>query len=56
MAAYEGTCIFITHDRQMVHQVADRILEMTPEGVNELSPEQFVEAAAMPTAKKPAAY
>jgi ATPase subunit of ABC transporter with duplicated ATPase domains len=56
MAAYEGTCIFITHDRQMVHQVADRILEMTPQGINELSPEQFVEVAAMPTAKKPAAY
>ena len=41
MKNYEGTCIFVTHDRQMVHHVADRILEMKPEGIVEYSPEQF---------------
>ena len=40
---YEGTCIFITHDRQMVRQVATRILELSPKGIRELSPQQFTE-------------
>jgi ATPase subunit of ABC transporter with duplicated ATPase domains len=40
---YEGTCIFVTHDRQMVVDVATRILELSPEGIRELSPEQFAE-------------
>jgi len=40
---YEGTCVFITHDRQMVNQVANRILELSPEGIRELSPQQFAE-------------
>jgi ATPase subunit of ABC transporter with duplicated ATPase domains len=38
---YEGTCVFVTHDRQMVSQVATRVLEMSPEGIRELSPEDF---------------
>ncbi len=38
---YEGTCIFVTHDRQMVSQVATRVLEMSREGIRELSPQQF---------------
>lgn len=41
MERYEGTCIFITHDRQMVSQVATRVLEMAPEGIRELSPDDF---------------
>ena len=40
---YEGTCVFITHDRQLVNQVANRILEMSESGVRELSPQQFAE-------------
>jgi ATPase subunit of ABC transporter with duplicated ATPase domains len=38
---YEGTCLFVTHDRHMVTQVADRIIEMSSSGIRELSPEQF---------------
>src|SRR5690606_25222643 len=38
---YEGTCIFVTHDRQMVSQVATRVIELSPEGVRELSPDEF---------------
>jgi ATPase subunit of ABC transporter with duplicated ATPase domains len=40
---YEGTCIFVTHDRQMVSHVADRVLEMSPAGIRELSPDEFAE-------------
>ena len=56
MANYEGTCIFVTHDRQMVSQVADRILEMTPTGIQEYSPEQFSDNASQGNAKKAASY
>jgi ATPase subunit of ABC transporter with duplicated ATPase domains len=38
---YEGTCIFVTHDRQMVSQVADRVIEMSGETIRELSPDEF---------------
>lgn len=38
---YEGTLILVTHDRNMVSQVATRILEMTDAGIRELSPQQF---------------
>jgi len=41
LAHYEGTCIFVTHDRNMVTQVADRILEMDGGHIRELSPQQF---------------
>jgi ATPase subunit of ABC transporter with duplicated ATPase domains len=43
LARYEGTCVFITHDRQMVSQVATRVLELSEAGITELSPEQFHE-------------
>lgn len=45
LEAYEGTCVFITHDRQMVSQVADRIIEINNGVINELSPDQFIENA-----------
>jgi ATPase subunit of ABC transporter with duplicated ATPase domains len=43
LARYEGTAIFITHDRQMVSHVATRVLELSEDGITELSPEQFHE-------------
>lgn len=41
LAAFEGTCVFVTHDRQMVSRVATRVLEMSNSGIRELSPQQF---------------
>jgi ATPase subunit of ABC transporter with duplicated ATPase domains len=43
LAKYEGTALFVTHDRQMVSQVATRVLELSENGITELSPEQFHE-------------
>jgi ATPase subunit of ABC transporter with duplicated ATPase domains len=40
---YQGTCVFVTHDRQMVGQVATRVIEMSPNGIRELSAEEFSE-------------
>ncbi len=52
LAAYEGTCIFVTHDRQMVTQVADRILEMSSDGVRELSAQQFADGEFLTTQRQ----
>ncbi len=41
LSVYAGTCIFVTHDRHMVDRVATRILEMSVEGIRELSPSAF---------------
>ena len=38
---YEGTVLFVAHDRQMVSQVANRVVEMSTDGIRELSPTQF---------------
>ncbi len=43
LARYEGTAIFVTHDRQMVSHVATRVLELSDSAITELSPEQFHE-------------
>ncbi|HVW26803.1 MAG TPA: ABC-F family ATP-binding cassette domain-containing protein [Polyangiaceae bacterium] len=43
LAVYEGTAVFITHDRNMVERVATRIIEMSEDGVRELSPHEFQE-------------
>ncbi|MGE3673771.1 MAG: ABC-F family ATP-binding cassette domain-containing protein, partial [Polyangiaceae bacterium] len=43
LVSYEGSCMFVTHDRQMVSTVADRILELSEDGVRELTPQQFME-------------
>lgn len=40
---YQGTCVFVTHDRQMVGQVATRVIEMSENGIRELSAEEFGE-------------
>ena len=34
LAAFEGTIILVSHDRYLLNKVADRILEVTAEGVN----------------------
>ena len=41
LASFEGTIVFVTHDRQMVSRVATRVIEMSAEGVRELSTHQF---------------
>ena len=43
MRIYEGTCIFVTHDRNMVEYVADRIIELSYDGIREITPLQFEE-------------
>jgi ATPase subunit of ABC transporter with duplicated ATPase domains len=43
LAAYEGTAIFVTHDRDMVSRVATRVIEMSQSGLKELSPRDFDE-------------
>jgi ATPase subunit of ABC transporter with duplicated ATPase domains len=41
LATFEGTCVFVTHDREMVSRVANRVIEMSADGIRELSPAQF---------------
>lgn len=43
LKTFEGTAIFVTHDRDMVSRVATRVIEMSDKGVRELSPRQFDE-------------
>jgi ATPase subunit of ABC transporter with duplicated ATPase domains len=35
IAAYDGTVIFVSHDRWVVSRLATRILEITPEGLRD---------------------
>lgn len=35
LRTYDGTLVFVSHDRWFVSQLADRILEITPEGIND---------------------
>jgi ATPase subunit of ABC transporter with duplicated ATPase domains len=35
LAVYEGTILFVSHDRWFVEKVATRILEITPEGIED---------------------
>jgi len=43
LAVYDGTAVFVTHDRNMVERVSTRIIEMSEDGVRELSPHEFQE-------------
>ncbi len=35
LQAYEGTLVFVSHDRHFVSSLADRVLALTPEGIDE---------------------
>jgi ATP-binding cassette, subfamily F, member 3 len=35
LMSYEGTLLFISHDRYFVNKLANRVLELTPEGLNQ---------------------
>jgi len=35
LKAYDGTLIFVSHDRWFVSQLADRIFEISPKGIND---------------------
>jgi ATPase subunit of ABC transporter with duplicated ATPase domains len=35
LANYPGTLIFISHDREFVASLATRIIELTPDGIND---------------------
>jgi ATPase subunit of ABC transporter with duplicated ATPase domains len=37
LVAYEGTLIFVSHDRWFVNELATRIVEITPEGIRDFS-------------------
>ena len=37
LRAYEGTLIFVSHDRWFVGELATRIIELTPEGLNDFN-------------------
>jgi ATPase subunit of ABC transporter with duplicated ATPase domains len=41
LGAYQGTCLFVTHDREMVSRVATRVIEMARDGIREINPDQF---------------
>jgi ATPase subunit of ABC transporter with duplicated ATPase domains len=35
LAAYEGTMLFVSHDRHFLARLSNRVLELTPEGVHQ---------------------
>jgi ATPase subunit of ABC transporter with duplicated ATPase domains len=35
LKAYDGTLVFVSHDRWFVSQLADRIIEISPKGIND---------------------
>jgi ATPase subunit of ABC transporter with duplicated ATPase domains len=35
LTVYEGTVIFVSHDREFVSSLATRIIEVTPEGITD---------------------
>jgi ATPase subunit of ABC transporter with duplicated ATPase domains len=45
LKAYDGTLIFVSHDRWFVSQLADRIFEISPRGINDFrgSYEEYLE-------------
>jgi ATPase subunit of ABC transporter with duplicated ATPase domains len=45
LAAYDGTLVFVSHDRWFVSRLANRIVEITPAGINDFlgGYEEYVE-------------
>src|SRR5690606_13026778 len=41
LRVFEGTAVFVTHDRNMVDRVAPRVIEMSYDGVREISHSDF---------------
>lgn len=41
LTVFQGTALFVTHDRNMVDRVATRIIELSEDGIRELSPDEF---------------
>jgi ATPase subunit of ABC transporter with duplicated ATPase domains len=37
LAAYEGTMLFVSHDRHFLAALSNRVLELTPEGIHQYS-------------------
>ena len=37
LSAYEGTMLFVSHDRHFLHALSNRVLELTPEGIHQYS-------------------
>ena len=37
LAAYEGTMLFVSHDRHFLAELSNRVLELTPEGIHQYS-------------------
>ena len=35
LGAYEGTMLFVSHDRHFLAALSNRVLELTPDGVNQ---------------------
>ncbi len=35
LAQYEGTMLFVSHDRHFLAALSNRVLEMTPEGIHQ---------------------
>jgi ATPase subunit of ABC transporter with duplicated ATPase domains len=35
LAAYEGTMLFVSHDRHFLATLSNRVLELTPEGIHQ---------------------
>jgi len=54
---YPGTLIFVSHDRQFVSSLATRILELTPQGINDFSGdyERYLSSQGIDTASLRAA-
>jgi len=46
LGGYDGTLVFVSHDRWFVSRLADRILELTPAGINDYqgSYDEYLEA------------
>ena len=35
LATYEGTMLFVSHDRHFLATLSNRVLELTPEGIHQ---------------------